>query len=249
MLTEQRYNAILNLVEERGSVTIGELKDVLGISESTARRDITALAKIGKLEKVFGGAMAVRDYISSTQEPSIAQKMVLHSEEKKSIAQFAATLITPDDFIFIDAGTTTLAMLDFIPDSYTNSIVTSGISHAQKLAAKGRHVILLGGDVKANTDAVVGSSSVLMLQQYHFTKGFFGTNGISHPAGFTTPDLEEALTKKTAMRQCRSPFILSDSSKFDVVSSACFAPLTGAKVITERIPDSYQRLENVYTIS
>ena len=52
MLTEQRFDIILKLLEERKSITVTELRELLDASESTVRRDITALDKAGKLTKV-----------------------------------------------------------------------------------------------------------------------------------------------------------------------------------------------------
>ena len=60
MLTKQRQDLLLELLEERGSITVSEVKDMLDASESTIRRDITALDEEGKLVKVFGGAVAAR---------------------------------------------------------------------------------------------------------------------------------------------------------------------------------------------
>ena len=57
MLTQQRHEIILKLLKEKGSITVTEVKELLDTSESTVRRDITALDKEGKLEKVFGGAV------------------------------------------------------------------------------------------------------------------------------------------------------------------------------------------------
>ena len=99
MLTKQRQDLILKLLEERGSVTATEIKDVLGISESTVRRDITA-----------------RDKEGSAHEYTVAQKSDLNPEEKQKIAKYAATLIEPEDFVFLDAGTTTAYMLDYIKE-------------------------------------------------------------------------------------------------------------------------------------
>lgn len=60
MLTEKRQEEIVRLVQERESITVAELKDILQTSESTIRRDITSLDKEGRLTKVFGGAIALR---------------------------------------------------------------------------------------------------------------------------------------------------------------------------------------------
>ena len=60
MLTQQRHEIILKLLREKGSITVTEVRDLLDTSESTVRRDITALDKEGKLEKVFGGAVELK---------------------------------------------------------------------------------------------------------------------------------------------------------------------------------------------
>ena len=84
MLTEQRYEIILGLLREKNSVTVTELKDILDASESTVRRDITALYKAGKLTRVFGGAVALEHTVNA-YEPTVAQKVELNIEEKKKI--------------------------------------------------------------------------------------------------------------------------------------------------------------------
>ena len=113
MLTEQRFDIILKLLEERKSITVTELRELLDASESTVRRDITALDKAGKLTKVFGGAVALNHKVTA-YEPTVAQKSELNKEEKKKIAKYAASLITPDDFVYLDAGTTTGLMLEYL---------------------------------------------------------------------------------------------------------------------------------------
>lgn len=113
MLTEQRYQIILDLLKEKKSVTATELKEILDTSESTVRRDITALHKAGKLIKVFGGAVALEEGETvSAYEPTVEQKSELYVKEKRKIAQYAAELIEEEDFIYLDAGTTTGYMID-----------------------------------------------------------------------------------------------------------------------------------------
>ena len=100
MLTEKRYELILELLDKKRSVTVPEIKEVLGVSESTIRRDLNSLDKAGRLTKVFGGAVSSDGTFTGT-EPSVAQKMELQQEEKRRIAQFAAGLIQPDDFVYL----------------------------------------------------------------------------------------------------------------------------------------------------
>ncbi len=243
MLSEQRHRKILELLKERRSITVIEVKELLGISESTARRDITELDKKGQLVKVFGGAVA-SDHIYLSSEPTVAQKTEINTEEKKRIAKYAASLIQPHDFVFLDAGTTTGYLLDYLEETDA-SFVTNAVAHAQRLAAAGIHVILTGGTLKSSTEAVVGTTTVMMLKDFHFTKGFFGVNGVSRSAGFTTPDANEALVKKTALEQCRKAYILADHSKFHVVSSVTFAPLKAGIILTDQGPEEYRETVDI----
>lgn len=107
MLTERRQEEIVRLVYERGSITVAELKEMLGTSESTIRRDIIALDKDGRLTKVFGGAIALHQAQIVNKELSMVQKQELQTVEKQAIAKYAASLIEPDDCVYLDAGTTT----------------------------------------------------------------------------------------------------------------------------------------------
>ena len=242
MLTRQRQDLLLKLLGEKGSITVSEVKDMLSASESTIRRDITALDQEGKLVKVFGGAVAV-----TTHEYTVAQKSELNLEEKRMIAKYAASLIEPEDFVYLDAGTTTAYMLDYIEESQV-SFVTNAVAHAQRLAMRGLKVILAGGELKASTEAVVGSQAMQMLQNYHFTKGFFGTNGVTKKSGCTTPDINEAMIKRTAMGQCRESYVLCDSSKFDHVSAVTFAPFSGVKFLTNQRISGYEDCDNVEVV-
>ena len=244
MLTEQRFDIILKLLEERKSITVTELRELLDASESTVRRDITALDKAGKLTKVFGGAVALNHKVTA-YEPTVAQKSELNKEEKKKIAKYAAGLITPDDFVYLDAGTTTDCMIDFM-DVKPSCVVTNAVAHAKRLSELGCEVYIIGGEFKASTEAVVGAEAVESLDKYNFTKGFFGTNGINVEKGYTTPDVKEAMVKKKAMANCRQCYILGDKSKFAQISSVTFAPFASADVITTGLTlESYRKYKNI----
>ena len=247
MLTEQRYEQILKLLEKEGSITVTEVKELLDTSESTVRRDITALHNAGKLVKVFGGAVAL-DHVVTPQEPTVAQKITVHVSEKRQIAEYAARLIGQGEYIYLDVGTTTGYMLEFLRDKDV-TVVTNAVAHAQQLAKSGVKVRLIGGELKSSTEAVVGSEAMETIRKYHFTKGFFGTNGVTKKTGFTTPDASEAMVKKIAMEQCQEKYILCDESKFGEVSSVTFAPFAGAKIVTDQMPEGYRDCGNIIVIS
>lgn len=247
MLTEQRQEMILQMLEEKGSITVGEIREKFDSSESTIRRDLNYLDSIGKLTKVFGGAV-LRENRFITKELSVSQKSLVNIEAKTRVAQYAAQLIEADDFVYIDAGTTTECMISYITERNA-TYVTNAVAHAKILANAGFKVILVGGELKGTTEAVVGVQAVVTIQGYHFSKGFFGTNGISIKSGYTTPDYSEALVKKTALHNCQKCYILADNTKFGETSSVTFADIGDAEIITDDVPsEHYRSLNNIITV-
>lgn len=246
MLTEQRHRLLLELVNEKKSITVTEAKEVLNASESTIRRDIIALHNAGKLTKVFGGAVALEEDVI-TEEPSVEQRVEQNKEEKYMIAEYVASLIKPGDFVYIDAGTTTGYMLNFLKNS-KSVFVTNAVTHAKKLALQGNKVILIEGELKGSTEALVGGYAAASLKKFHFSKGFFGTNGLTKKAGFTTPDTSEALVKNKAMEQCKECYVLADQSKFDKISPVTFQQFGRATIITESKPEGYMECENIIVV-
>ncbi len=233
MLTEERYSLILERVSRQGSVRLTELCEMLEASESTVRRDLNALAKKGLLVKVHGGAIAAEDSFNY-EERNVAEKSLLFIEEKNAIAKYAASLVEDGDFIFIDAGTTTERMIEFL-EKADITVVTSSFVHAKRLAQRGFRVFIPAGEIKVTTEAIVGAECVLSLMGYNFTKCFIGVNGISFTGGMSTPDKNEAAVKSAVIRNSRKTYFLADHSKFDKATSARFAEMNNGVIITDRL--------------
>lgn len=247
MLTEKRQEEILHMLESKGSVTVQELKDQFHASESTIRRDLNVLHKKGVLVKVFGGAVQAESRINIKEE-GVPLRREQSIEEKRKIAQYAAALIEPEDFVYLDAGTTTGCMIPYITEK-SAVFVTNAVSHALQLTKNGFHVILIGGEVKAATEAIVGNEAYVNLKKYNFTKGFWGANGVNPVAGFTTPDINEAMIKECAMKHTQQPYILCDSRKFHQTSPVSFGEFNTAKIITDRLPDeTYGSFHNLIIV-
>ncbi len=244
MLTEERYAKILSIVENMGSVTVQQLMRELDASESTIRRDLNALDASGQLTKVYGGAVS-KVSVYSTRDEEVESRKGVHRDAKQRIAKYAAKLIQPGDFVYLDAGTTTEIMIDYI-EAKSVSFVTNAIPHARRLSGRGYLVYLLGGEFKAVTEAIVGEEALAMLDKYNFTKGFWGTNGISFQKGFSTPEMKEAMVKKKSMENCSEKYVLADESKFNQISPVTFATFESCTVITTGpVPAAYKKCANV----
>ena len=243
MLNEERYRLIQEIINERNTVTVAELSRLLDTSESTIRRDLTALDELGKIRKFFGGATAVKQN-EGMREDAVSVKETVMSEEKTLIARYSALLINDNDFVYIDAGTTTSRLIDFIENTRA-TYITNGITHARKLIHKGLNAYIIGGKVKNVTEAIIGSQAVASLSHFNFTKAFMGANGIDKDAGFTTPDIEEANIKEAAIKRSYTSFVLADHSKFKRVFPVSFSPLQACCIITDTLTDRWLVNETV----
>lgn len=248
MLAEKRHEIILQILAERGSVSVLELKDILDTSESTIRRDLTQMDEKGLLTKVFGGAISSDSSKVLTGELTVVQKQMVNIPEKRVIGEYAASLIGPGEFVYLDAGTTTEWVIRFVTDK-SITFVTNAVNHAGKLAAAGFRVIMIGGEIRGTTEAVVGSQAIAAVSRYHFSKGFFGTNGITRHWGFTTPDDNEAAVKSAAIERCHKAYMLADHDKFGAGASVSFAAYEDMIIITDEEPAAkYMQPGNVLVV-
>lgn len=231
MITEERHKLILKELKRKGSLNVLELVQITNASESTVRRDLLELDHQGLLKRVHGGAVPI-ERASLAREDPISERQLLNSLEKELIGKYASRLIEKNDTVYIDAGSTTLKMIDYLIEKDV-TYVTNGLLQAQMLAQKGFKVICLGGEIRSITGACVGSATYQELSRYHFNKAFFGTNGIDIEHGFTTPDNEEAMIKETAFNHCEMNYVLCDHSKFNKLSPVYFADLNEAIIICD----------------
>ena len=231
MLTEERHNYILTQLKQRGLVKSQDLINNLNCSESTIRRDLALLEAAGELTRVHGGAK--RTY-HLDEELTAHEKTSKNIQEKKAIAELAASFIEENDTIFLDAGTTTLYLIPFLKNKNIR-VVTNGIQQATLLSELQIKTILLGGEIKTTTKAIIGTVSNNQLNDYRFNKSFLGINGIDSEFGFTTPDIEEAAVKRQAHLHSSKTYFLADQTKFDKVSFAKVCELEDAIIVTDTI--------------
>ncbi|HEH3234026.1 TPA: DeoR/GlpR transcriptional regulator [Staphylococcus aureus] len=228
IITEKRHELILEELSHKDFLTLQELIDRTGCSASTIRRDLSKLQQLGKLQRVHGGAMLKENRMV---EANLTEKLATNLDEKKMIAKIAANQINDNECLFIDAGSSTLELIKYI-QAKDIIVVTNGLTHVEALLKKGIKTIMLGGQVKENTLATIGSSAMEILRRYCFDKAFIGMNGLDIELGLTTPDEQEALVKQTAMSLANQSFVLIDHSKFNKVYFARVPFLESTTIIT-----------------
>ena len=153
--------------------------------------------------------------------------------EKKKIAEKAAKIIKKGDFIYLDAGTTIFYVIEKLKDLDV-TVVTNGLMHLEELMKYKIKTVVLGGEIKGQTGAIVGVEAINFISKYRFDKCFLGTNGISLDTGFTTPEVNEAYLKKKAIELSEESFVLADKRKFNRVSNINFSSFKECKIITSK---------------
>lgn len=230
VISEKRHDLILQELSKKDFLTLQELIDRTGCSASTIRRDLSKLQKIGKLQRVHGGATLNQNRVI---EPGLTEKMTQNLREKQEIGKRAAKEIQDNECIFLDAGSSTFEMIQYI-NAKDIIVVTNGMTHVEQLLKYGIKTLMIGGQVKETTMATVGANALETLRRYCFDRAFIGMNGIDLTYGFTTPDEQEALIKETAMKLSNESYILVDQTKFNRVFFARVHVLDELNVITSQ---------------
>ncbi|MBC7813077.1 MAG: DeoR/GlpR family transcriptional regulator, partial [Burkholderiales bacterium] len=232
MTLYERRQTILRLIHERTSVHVTELSRLLDVSEGTIRNDLTAMEDEGLIVRVRGGA-AMRN----TTPPAtvFAARAQVNFDAKRRIAQWAADMIEDGDTIALDASTTVLNIASFLHDRRGLTIITNGIEVARTLAQNPTHtVILLGGVLRADGNAINGTLGQAMLKDLRVKTAFVSCVGLTLENGVTEADVQQAQIKELLIGIAGRVVLLVDSSKFGQVGLVPFAALPQiAHIVTD----------------
>ena len=231
MYAEERHQAIAELVASRGRVAVTELASHFDVTTETVRRDLSQLEKLRLLRRVHGGAVSTRSV--TMLEAQLPDRDQVNAEEKERIARAAVSLL-PDGggTLLLDAGTTTARLAAHLPTSEHWTVITHAVPIAAQLAPLAHvELHLLPGRVRAATQAAVGHSTVEAIGQLRADLAFLGTNGISVRHGLSTPDPEEAATKRALAAGAERVVVLADASKVGQERTVRFADLDDVDVL------------------
>lgn len=238
-LAEARWRKLRGLLRERGILRVEELASGLGVSPATVRRDLAALERCGEVRRVHGGAVAGE---GRDEEPLFDDKTSMAAAEKQRIAEAALTLIRPRDIVYLDGGSTVLALARLLTAQTQLTVVTNSLRVAQVFSNGGPRMILTGGECRLLSQTFVGPLTRAVLEQMHVDVAFMGTIGVSAGQGMTTTDPAEAFTKEFAMTRAARAVLLADSTKFGKTSFVRFGAIRQlSAVISDKQMPAAQR--------
>jgi DeoR family fructose operon transcriptional repressor len=237
MFAEERRKQIVKLLKDKKRASVNELSKNFDVSRATIRRDLSDLEKDGFLRRTHGGAILSG---SSKLEPSFKEKEDKLAVEKRSIGEKAAEIIKDGDTIFIDAGTTTKYIVDYLSDKKDLTIVTDALHIINKINEDNLEceLIVIGGSFKKTTEAMIGPMAEDYLKKLRVDKSFIGSNGFNLESAATTPDLSEAKIKEIALEIAGENYLLFDQSKWQETYFYRFAELKQIDfIITDSIDE------------
>ena len=220
---EARRRRILHLLETEGSVKVEELAGSFEVSQVTVRKDLAELEEQGMLQRTYRGATFLH---RSRFNASFFQRLQMHGSSKDLIARAAMAYIHDGDTIIIDAGSTTLALAQVLPSQFRSLyVITSSVPAALELSRAGYEILLVGGQVRNHSLALVGPTAIKTLETFHADRAFLGSSGITLTHGHSTPNPLDAEVKQAMMRSADESYVLADSTKFGHACLATFASL------------------------
>ena len=230
-MKRDRITKIADLIDKRGKLSLKQLGDYFPrVSQMTLRRDLLFLEQEGKIIRVRGGAMSVRDVQKTSGEP-YTKKTTIHTDEKIEIAQKAAALIDEGLSIFLDAGSTALYLAKEMPDIACN-VFTNGLAVATELAKKKNVMVnLLGGPLIKDNLSTASSLSSMYFTDTNFELAIISAAAFTPENGFSCGSQMEADIFKIVRNKAKFTYMMLDSSKIGKIKPYTFARLEDINVL------------------
>lgn len=237
MIKEKRIKKIQEYVIEHQSASLDELVTVFDVSKNTIRRDVQELVDRGELKKVYGGVSVIHKKLESFED-----RQVRNQQQKVLISKKASSFVEDGDFIFIDSGTTTIEMFEFLKDKNITIFTNSIDFIVRALPFENLNVISIGGMLERKTNALVNPRNMDLLKDYNIKKAFMASTGISLVNGVTNASPLESELKKTVVNRSAEVYLLVDQDKFDKYGLMTYCGLDEVDfLVTNEIPnDTYQ---------
>jgi DeoR family transcriptional regulator, deoxyribose operon repressor len=233
MLKTDRLRALADALARQNVMRLRDAAALLGVSEMTVRRDVAGSP--GQFTYLGGYIVSATD-VPNTAGYSLEQEKDHFAQAKAEASAFAAKLITEDETLFIDCGTTLATLARLIPAERHVTVVCYSLNVAEILRRKTNvRMILLGGMYVPSSDSFSGEESIEMLSRMGINKAFISAGGVDQARGVTCWNFHEVALKQAAMASAVERHLVVDTSKFGVVKAVRFSQVDDFdSIITEK---------------
>lgn len=225
----QRQYQIRRLFLEHQSLQVSDISKLLGVSELTIRRDFIALEAEGFIERFHGGGRLVSHNLPNA--PLYEHKDMLRQRQKQQIAHYIASLVSENDTVFLNAGTTTLEIIKAINNKKV-IIVTNNALACTVVDGTAASLISTGGEFSPQNKSFTGIMAVQLVQKMCAQVCILGVNGLSSSEGITTSNYMETMINDEFLKHCKGKKIVAaDGSKIGKTFNFISAPLTAIDLV------------------
>ena len=235
MLSLERQDEILEILNKNKSCTVEELASELFVSGATIRRDLRAMEEQGLIKRSHGGAMLFK---SRADESALAIREQENTSAKRTIANLAVKLIENGDSVFMDSSTTVGFLIPLLNNFKYLSVTTTGIRNAMLLTQTNNvKIYIAGGQVHNHSNSITGTDTMDYISRIHADIAFVSCMGFSKNACFTDANIEQSKLKRQMRNNSEKVVMLCDSTKFNKTFMCSDFSLDEIDyLITEKIP-------------
>ena len=239
LLLGERHRLIQDRIGRDGRVISAELAAELGVSEDTIRRDLREMAAAGLCRRVYGGALQL------SPAPSFSQRVTADVERKAALARATVSLVVPGTTVFLDAGSTNLAIARAMPPDRSLTIATNAPAIAAALIdTPGIDVIQIGGPIDRKTGAATGAKALRDAEALRPDLCILGVCGLHPDAGVTADSFEEAEFKRFVAQRSRAVSIAVTNDKLGMAAPyAVIGPAALSHAVFEADADEQEVAE------
>lgn len=213
MFPQERMNQIIQILKDEGRVRVKDLSQQFGMSEDAIRKDLQALEKEGILERTYGGGILKT---LPVEIQSIDARRSTLSADQHIIAKKAMELIEPNDVIFIDISSTTLALAEELVHYQSPlTVVTNDLEILYRLCRnQNLRMVCPGGVYNQDEGGFTGTETMENLTRIRVNKIFMSTCGIPADLGIMTYNIDDGNTKRVLLSIARKKILLVETKKF-----------------------------------
>lgn len=233
----RRLECIVDIVQERGIVSVGALADLLSVSTQTIRRDVNALCEGETLRRRHGHVELAHQPLNTPFD----QRAVTNRAEKVCIAEAAASRIPDGSTLFVSIGSTPLAVAQALRKRKNLTVITNNLNAAMVLSEElSNRIIIAGGELRLPDRDVLGDEVLQLLSRYRVQFGIFGVAGVADDGSLLDFHLAEVRIRELIRQNSQSSMLLLDHSKFGRIAPAMGGEITDVDtVILDRRPDAH----------
>lgn len=230
-----RMTRLMQALKKNDKIHLKDAAELLGVSEMTIRRDLSASAEPLAL---LGGYIVIEPRASVSNHYLLNDQQALKTAEKRHAAKLAAEYVHPHQTLFFDCGTTMPYIIEALDDELPFTGVCYSLNTFLALQKKPRcRVILSGGEFHASNAIFKPINFQECLNNLCPDKAFLSAAGVHPDLGVTCFNLDELPVKQWALAMAQQRILVVDDSKFHQVRAACIAPLSAFDtVITNKRP-------------